>query len=77
VLGPTLSLLGLVRHLAGVERIWFRKVLAGQDATPPWRMTFHAENAFFISGIADTIATIARRETARAATRWMGGSTGG
>jgi uncharacterized damage-inducible protein DinB len=26
-----LSLLGLVRHLAGVERYWFRKVIAGQD----------------------------------------------
>ncbi|MEE4590688.1 DinB family protein [Streptomyces sp. DSM 41524] len=29
----TLSLLGLVRHLAEVERRWFRRVLAGQD--PP------------------------------------------
>ncbi|GAA3113201.1 DinB family protein [Nonomuraea salmonea] len=28
----TLSLLGLVRHLADVERRWFRCVLAGQDA---------------------------------------------
>ncbi|KUJ66248.1 Mini-circle protein [Streptomyces albus subsp. albus] len=28
----TLSLLGLVRHLADVERRWFRKVLAGQGA---------------------------------------------
>ncbi|MFC8124067.1 DinB family protein [Streptomyces sp. NPDC057302] len=27
----TLSLLGLVRHLADVERRWFRRVLAGQD----------------------------------------------
>lgn len=30
----TLSLLGLVRHLAEVERTWFRNVLAGQDAPP-------------------------------------------
>ncbi|MFE1413515.1 DinB family protein [Streptomyces sp. NPDC058746] len=30
----TLSLLGLVRHLADTERRWFRKVLAGQDADP-------------------------------------------
>lgn len=30
----TLSLLGLVRHMAEVERIWFRQVLAGQDAPP-------------------------------------------
>jgi len=29
-----LSLLGLVRHLADVERRWFRKVLAGQDVPP-------------------------------------------
>lgn len=28
----TMSLLGLVRHLAEVERNWFRRVLAGQDA---------------------------------------------
>ncbi|MFH8370108.1 DinB family protein [Streptomyces sp. NPDC018031] len=27
----TLSLLGLVRHLAEVERAWFRRVLAGED----------------------------------------------
>ncbi len=27
----TLSLLGLVRHLADVERRWFRRVLAGRD----------------------------------------------
>ncbi len=30
----TLSLLGLIRHLADVERRWFRKVLAGRDAPP-------------------------------------------
>jgi uncharacterized damage-inducible protein DinB len=29
-----LSLLGLVRHLADVERNWFRRILAGQDT--PW-----------------------------------------
>jgi hypothetical protein len=30
----TLSLLGLVRHMAEVERIWFRKVMDGQEAPP-------------------------------------------
>ena len=30
----TLSLLGLLRHLADVERRWFRLVLAGRDAPP-------------------------------------------
>jgi uncharacterized damage-inducible protein DinB len=28
----TMSLLGLVRHMAEVERGWFRRVMAGQDA---------------------------------------------
>jgi uncharacterized damage-inducible protein DinB len=30
----TLSLLGVVRHMADVERRWFRQRLAGQDAPP-------------------------------------------
>ena len=30
----SLSLLGLVRHLADVERAWFRRVLAGRDDPP-------------------------------------------
>jgi len=30
----TLSLLGLVRHLADMERRWFRQVLATEDAPP-------------------------------------------
>lgn len=29
-----LSLLGLVRHMAEVERSWFRRVLAGEEAPP-------------------------------------------
>jgi|SRR5580658_4958890 uncharacterized damage-inducible protein DinB len=28
----TLSLLGLVRHMSDVERAWFRRVMAGEDA---------------------------------------------
>lgn len=32
-----LSLLGLVRHLAEVERGWFRRRLAGEDAPPLYR----------------------------------------
>ena len=28
----SMSLLGLVRHLADVERFWFRRVMAGEDA---------------------------------------------
>jgi hypothetical protein len=30
----TLSLLGLVRHMAEVERSWFRRVLSGEDVPP-------------------------------------------
>jgi uncharacterized damage-inducible protein DinB len=30
----TLSLLGLVRHMADVEQGWFRVVMAGEDTTP-------------------------------------------
>ena len=30
----TLSLLGLLRHLAEVERGWFRRTMAGQEAPP-------------------------------------------
>ncbi|MEV7345759.1 DinB family protein [Streptomyces sp. NPDC093544] len=32
-----LSLLGLVRHLAGVEQLWFRRVMAGQEAPRHYR----------------------------------------
>jgi len=32
----TLSLLGLVRHLAEVERAWFRRVIAGEDVPLVW-----------------------------------------
>ena len=30
----TMSLLGLVRHMADVERHWFRRVMAGENAPP-------------------------------------------
>jgi uncharacterized damage-inducible protein DinB len=30
----TMSLLGLIRHMADVERQWFRRVMAGADAPP-------------------------------------------
>ncbi len=33
----TMSLLGLVRHMADVERGWFRRILAGQDAPAFYR----------------------------------------
>ena len=33
----TMSLLGLVRHMAEVERTWFRRRMAGQDVPPLFR----------------------------------------
>jgi uncharacterized damage-inducible protein DinB len=42
----TLSLLGLVRHMADVERGWFRRVMAGQDAPPHFRTVAHPDEAF-------------------------------
>jgi len=33
----TMSLLGMIRHMAGVEQYWFRQVMAGQDAPRPFR----------------------------------------
>ena len=41
-----LSLLGLVRHLADVERGWFRRRLAGQDAPSRYRSEASPDGAF-------------------------------
>jgi uncharacterized damage-inducible protein DinB len=48
----TMSLLGLVRHLAEVERNWFRRVLAGQDS-PPLYCTPEDPDADFDGAVAD------------------------
>jgi uncharacterized damage-inducible protein DinB len=42
----TLSLLGLVRHLADVERHWFRRVIGGQDIAPRYRRDDDRDAAF-------------------------------
>ncbi|GGM07636.1 hypothetical protein GCM10010129_59390 [Streptomyces fumigatiscleroticus] len=47
-----LSLLGLVRHLAGVERTWFRRVMAGQDVPRLYR-TDEDPDADFDGAVAD------------------------
>jgi len=41
-----LSLLGLVRHMADVERNWFRRALAHEEAPPHYRSD-HAPNGAF------------------------------
>jgi len=47
----TMSLLGLVRHLAQVEQFWFRIVLAGQDV--PRRYREHGRNADFDDAVGE------------------------
>lgn len=47
-----LSLLGLVRHMADVERYWFRQVLSGEDAPRRYR-TIEDRDADFNGATAD------------------------
>ncbi|MFI9151710.1 DinB family protein [Streptomyces sp. NPDC053367] len=47
-----LSLLGLLRHLAEVERTWFRRVMAGEDAPRLYR-TEDDPNADFTGALPD------------------------
>jgi uncharacterized damage-inducible protein DinB len=42
----TLSLLGLVRHLAEAERFWFRLVMAGEDPAPLFSSPTDPDGAF-------------------------------
>ncbi len=46
----TLSLLGLVRHLAEVERAWFRRVLDGEDVPLVWSDTGDFQVAYDTTG---------------------------
>ncbi|PZT70649.1 Mini-circle protein [Streptomyces sp. SW4] len=49
----TLSLMGLVRHMAEVERIWFRKVLVDDGAQPIYFSDADPDGEFRLTG-ADT-----------------------
>ncbi|MER6593063.1 DinB family protein [Micromonospora purpureochromogenes] len=48
----TMSLLGLVRHMAEVERGWFRRTMAGEDAPRIW-CTEEEPDADFDGAVAD------------------------
>jgi uncharacterized damage-inducible protein DinB len=48
----TMSLLGLVRHMADVERNWFRRVMAGADA-PPLYWSDDVTDADWLGAVAD------------------------
>lgn len=51
-----LSLLGLIRHMAAVERSWFRSVLNGEDLGALWGGEPGADRADFDVDAADTAA---------------------
>ncbi|NXY98606.1 DinB family protein [Streptomyces sp. BR123] len=46
----TLSLLGLVRHMAEVERHWFRRTLAGEDVPHVWSDRYDFQAAYDAAG---------------------------
>jgi uncharacterized damage-inducible protein DinB len=46
----TLSLLGLVRHMAEVERAWFRRVMGGEDIPLVWSDDGDFQVAYDASG---------------------------
>ena len=46
----TLSLLGLVRHMAEVERTWFRRVIAAEDIPLVWSAEGDFQVAYDASG---------------------------
>ena len=57
----TMSLLGLIRHMADVERNWFRRVMAGQDAPP----------LYWVTGVADADWAGAVADPAVVAEAWQ------
>jgi uncharacterized damage-inducible protein DinB len=64
----TLSLLGLVRHMADVERSWFRRGLGGEDAPPMYYSDTDPDGDFDNVDPASAAAAFAtwRAECARA-----------
>ena len=46
----TLTLLGLVRHMAEVERTWFRRAIAGEEIPLVWSDDFDFQAAYDASG---------------------------
>ncbi|MFF4369222.1 DinB family protein [Streptomyces sp. NPDC001594] len=75
----TLSLLGLVRHLADMERQWFRRVLDGQDVVPRFSSAADPDGDFdgAVSGPgAAAEAWAAWREEVEFAERFAAGAPG-
>jgi len=55
----TMSLLGLVRHMAEVERNWFRRVLAGEDVPHIYCRDEHPDGDFDLVSEADPTVDLA------------------
>jgi uncharacterized damage-inducible protein DinB len=55
----TLSLIGLVRHMADVERSWFRRVIAGDDAPPHYYSDDNRDGEFDDVDQADVVDAFA------------------
>jgi uncharacterized damage-inducible protein DinB len=62
----TLSLLGLVRHMADVERGWFRRTLAGEDVEPRYSTDDDIDGEFDNVDAADIIEAFASWDEERA-----------
>ena len=63
------TLLGLVRHLAGVERGWFRRSMAGEDV-PPLYSTAADPDADFTGAVADPAVVAEAWQAWRAEVAW-------
>jgi uncharacterized damage-inducible protein DinB len=74
----TMSLLGLVRHMAEVERAWFRRRLAGVDC-PKLYQSEQEPDGDFDGAVADPVvveeAFTAWREEVAFAERWLDAAT--
>jgi uncharacterized damage-inducible protein DinB len=65
----SMSLLGLVRHLAEVERIWFLDHVAGGPAAPYWKTPENNDEDFDGADASDAEADFAQYAAAVAAAR--------
>jgi hypothetical protein len=62
-----LTLLGLMRHMAEVERQWFRRTIAGESVPHVWSATHDFQQAYDVTGATHAQALAAwREETAHA-----------
>jgi uncharacterized damage-inducible protein DinB len=56
----SMSLIGLVRHLADVERNWFRRALAGEDIEPLYYSRANPDGEFDDVDTADVVVDLAQ-----------------